>query len=99
MQRGSFFVKEHVLANVSFMSYSQVKVFAHKGRNWIQTIVYTYHFIEKGMFLQYVFKQSALCLIAYLIWSQQRSDNTAEQQILLVQSTAFVAPKEKIKGR
>ena len=26
--------------------------------------LYTYHFIEEGMFLQYVFKQSALCLIA-----------------------------------
>ena len=30
--------------------------------------LYTY-FIEKGMFLQYVFKQSALCLIARLISS------------------------------
>ena len=57
--------------------------------------LYTYHFIEKGMFLQYVFKQSALCLIAYLISSQQRSANTAEQQVLLVQSTVVVAPKEK----
>ena len=28
-----FFVKEHVLANMSFMSYAQVKVFARKGRN------------------------------------------------------------------
>ena len=40
MQRGSFFVKEHVLASMSFMSYAQVKVFARKGRNWIQTIVH-----------------------------------------------------------
>ena len=40
MQRGSFFVKEHVLANMSFMSYVQVNVFARKGRNWIQTIVH-----------------------------------------------------------
>ena len=47
------------------------------------------------MFLQYVFKQSTLCLIACLISSQQRSANTAEQQVLLVQSTAVVAPKEK----
>ena len=39
--------------------------------------LYTYHFIEKGMFLQYVFKQSALCLIACLISSQQRSANKA----------------------
>ena len=31
--RGSLFVKEHVLANMSFMSYAQVKVFARKGRN------------------------------------------------------------------
>ena len=94
MQRGSFFVKEHVLANVSFMSYAQVKGFARKCRNWIQTILYTYHFIEKGMFLQYVFKQSALCLIACLISSQQRSGNTAEQQVLLVESTVVVAPKD-----
>ena len=28
-----FFVKEHVLANMSFMSHAQVKVFARKGRN------------------------------------------------------------------
>ena len=34
--------------------------------------LYTYHIIEKGMFLQYVFKQSALCLTACLISSQQR---------------------------
>ena len=88
MQRGSFFVKEHVLANMSFLSYAQVKVFAHKGRN-------TYHFIEKGMFLQYVFKQSALCLIACSISSQQRSAITVEQQVLLVESTVVVAPKEK----
>ena len=46
------------------------------------------------MFLQYVFKQSALCLIACMISSQQRSANTAEQQDLLVQSTVVVAPKE-----
>ena len=57
--------------------------------------LYTYNFIEKGMFLQYVFKQSALCLIACLISSQQRSAYTAEQQVLLFQSTVVVAPKEK----
>ena len=51
------------------------------------------------MFLQNVFKQSALCLVACLISSQQRSANTAEQQVLLVQSTVVVALKEKIKGR
>ena len=28
-----FFMKEHVLANMSFMGYAQVKVFARKGRN------------------------------------------------------------------
>ena len=50
------------------------------------------------MFLQYVFKHSALCLIACFISSQQRSVNKAEQQVLLVQSTVVVAPKEKIKG-
>ena len=48
------------------------------------------------MFLQYVFKQSGLCLIAYLISSQQRSANKAEQQVLLVEFTVVVAPKEKI---
>ena len=83
---------------MSFMSYAQVKVFARKGRNWIQTILYIYHFIEKGMFLQYVFKQSALCLIACFISPQQRSANTAEQQVHLVQYTVFVAPKEKNQG-
>ena len=57
--------------------------------------LYTYHFIEKGMFLQYVFKQSALCLIPCLISSQQRSVNTAEQLVLLDQSTVVVASKEK----
>ena len=57
--------------------------------------LYTHHFIEKGMFLQYVFKQSALCLIACLISSQERSVNKAEQQVLLVQSTVVAAPKEK----
>ena len=60
--------------------------------------LYTYHFIEKGMFLQYMFKQSALCLIACLISSQQRSVNTAELQVLLVQSTVVVPPKEKKQG-
>ena len=50
------------------------------------------------MFLQYVFKQSALCLIACFISLQQRSTNTAEQQVLLVQSTVVVAPKEKNQG-
>ena len=65
-------------------------------RVWIKyRQLYTYHFIEKGMFLQYVFKQSALCLIAGLISSQQGSANKAEQQVLLVQSTVVVAPKEK----
>ena len=60
--------------------------------------LYTY-IIEKGMFLQYVFKQSALCLIECLISSQQRLANTAEQQVLLVQSTVVVvAPNEEIKG-
>ena len=43
MQRESFLVKEHIFANMSFLSYAQVKVFTRKGRN-------TYHFIEKGMF-------------------------------------------------
>ena len=57
--------------------------------------LYTYHFIEKGMFLQYVFKQSALCLIASFISSQQRSANKAEQQVLLVQSAVVFAPKGK----
>ena len=28
-----FFVKEHVLANMSFMSFAQVEVFIRKGRN------------------------------------------------------------------
>ena len=60
--------------------------------------LYTCHFIEKGMFLQYVFKQSALCLIACFISSQQLSVNTAEQQVLLVQSTVVFAPKEKNQG-
>ena len=60
--------------------------------------LYTYHFIEKGMFLQYMFKQSALCLIACLISSQQRLANTAKQQVLLIQSTVVVAPKEKNQG-
>ena len=60
--------------------------------------LYTYHFNEKGMFLQYVFKQPALCLIACFISSQQRSANKAEQQVLLVQSTVVFAPKEKIRG-
>ena len=50
----------------------------------------TYNFIEKRMFLQYVFKQSALCLFACLISSQQRLTNKAEQQVLLVQSTVVV---------
>ena len=50
------------------------------------------------MFLQYVFKQSAMCLIACLISSQQRSVNMAEQEVLLVQSTVFVAPKKKDQG-
>ena len=50
------------------------------------------------MFLHYVFKQSTLCLIAYLITSQQRSANKAEQQVLIVQSTVVVAPKEKNEG-
>ena len=43
MQRGSFFVKEHVLANMSFMSYAQVKVFTRKGQNWIRTIVHIFY--------------------------------------------------------
>ncbi|KAJ9594884.1 hypothetical protein L9F63_013809, partial [Diploptera punctata] len=30
MQRGSFFVKEHIVANTLFMSYAQMKVFTHK---------------------------------------------------------------------
>ena len=60
--------------------------------------LYKYHIIEKGMFLQYVFKQSTLCLIVYLISLQQRSANTAEQQVLLVQSTVVAAPKEKNQG-
>ena len=61
--------------------------------------LYTYHFIEKGVFLQYMFKQSALCLIACLISSQQRSANTAEQQVLLVQSTVVVGcPQRKNQG-
>ena len=37
--------------------------------------LYTY-FIEKGMYLQYVFKQSALCFIACLISSQQQGRAT-----------------------
>ena len=60
--------------------------------------LYTFHFIEKGMFLQYAFKQSALCLIACLISSQQRSANKAEQQVLLVEFTLVVAPKETNQG-
>ena len=81
------------------MSYAQVKVFTVRvGIEYKQ--MYTYHFIEKGMFLQYVFKQSALCLNACLISSQQRSANKAEQQVLLVQSTVVVVPKEQeMKGR
>ena len=43
MQRGSFFVKELVLANMSFLSYAQVKVFARKGRNRIQIIVHIFY--------------------------------------------------------
>ena len=60
--------------------------------------LYAYHFIEKGMFLQYVFKQSALCIIACLISSQQRSANKAEQQVLLIEFTVVIAPKEKNLG-
>ena len=54
--------------------------------------------LKNACFLQYVFKQSALCLIACLISSQQRSANTAEQQVILVQSTVVVAHKEKSRG-
>ena len=57
--------------------------------------LYTYHFIEKGTFLQDVFNQSALCLIACLISSQQQSANKAEQHVLLVQSTVVVAHKSR----
>ena len=50
MQRGSFFVKEHILANISLMSYTQVKVFARKGRNWIQTIVHVSFYWKRHVF-------------------------------------------------
>ena len=81
MQNESLFVKE--------------QVFAHKGWNWIRTIVHISFYWKKGIFLQYVFKQSALGLIVCLISSQQRSAKMAEQQVLLVQSIVVVAPKEK----
>ena len=45
-----FFVKEHVLANMSFMSYAQVKVFARKGRNWIQIIVHVSFYWKRHVF-------------------------------------------------
>ena len=97
MQRGSFFVKEHVLANMSFGVMRRWKCLPVRvGIEYKQYC--THHFIEKGMFLQYVFKQSALCLIACLISSQQRMANTAEQQVLLVQSTVVAAPKRKNQG-
>ena len=50
MQRGSFFVKEHIPANVSFMSYAQVEVCARKGRNWIQTIVHIWFYWKRHVF-------------------------------------------------
>ena len=50
MQRGSFFVKEHVLANMSFMSYAQVKVIARNGRNWKQTIVHISFYWKRHFF-------------------------------------------------
>ena len=58
--------------------------------------LYTYHFIEKGMFLQYVFKQSALCLIAFFISLQQQSVNMASSSNPLL---LLLPPKKKIKGR
>ena len=91
VQRGSFFVKEHILANMSFLSYAQVNVFARKGRNWIQTNCTHIILLKKTFF----YKQSALYLIACLISSQQRSANTAEQQVLLIQSTVVFAPQKK----
>ena len=60
--------------------------------------LYTYHFIEKATFLQYVFKQSALYIIACLISSQQWSANKAEQQILLVHSLSLLPQKKKSRG-
>ena len=45
-----FFVKKHVLANMSFMSYAQVKVFTRKGRNWIQTIVHITFYWKRHIF-------------------------------------------------
>ena len=49
-RKDHFFVKEHVLANMSFMSYAQVKVFALKGRNWIQTIVHISFYWKRHVF-------------------------------------------------
>ena len=54
MQRGSFFVKKLVLANMSFMSYAQVKVFAHKGRSWIQTIVHISFYWKRHVFTVHI---------------------------------------------
>ena len=50
MQRGSFFVKEHVLANMLFMSYAQVNVFARKGRNWILRILHVSFYWKRHVF-------------------------------------------------
>ena len=45
-----FFVKEHILANISLMSYTQVNVFARKGQNWIQTIVHISFYWKRHVF-------------------------------------------------
>ena len=88
-------MKEHVLANMSFMSYAQVKVFTRKVG--IEQL-HTYHFIEKGMFLQYVFKQSALCLIARLISSQQRRPTRPNNRSSSSNPLLLLPPKKKNQG-
>ena len=93
-----FLWRNIILANMSFLSYAHVSRCSPVRVGIEYKQLYTYRSIEKGTYLQYVFKQSALCLIACLISSQQLSADTAEQQVLLVQSTVVVTPKEKIKG-
>ena len=97
MQRGSFFVKEHVLANMSFMSYAQVKVFARKGRNWIQTIVHLSFYWKRHVF---TIRVQTLGPVPHCMFvsSQQRSANKAERQVLLVQSTVVFFPKGTNQG-
>ena len=60
--------------------------------------LYTYHFIVNGMFLQFVFKLSAQCLIACLISLQQRSANRPSSRSSLSNPLLFL-PSEKKKKR